>query len=148
MDTLITPITLPERKPENIFSDMRAGHVGIRTTDYEGLIKWYIEKMEFRLIHKWNVGDLKMTYLAPANDDNFWIEILSNGTNDVVHTPVVSGFQHLCFDVDSVDRTLAELNKRGVKTMREPFNVPAIGKRCAFIADLSGNVIELTESIK
>jgi catechol 2,3-dioxygenase-like lactoylglutathione lyase family enzyme len=133
----------------NTLSDIRASHVGIRTTDFEGLINWYIEKLDFRLIQKWNVGDLQLAYLAPANDNNFWIEILSIGSNEPEQAQsIVSGFQHLCFEVDNVDKTLAELNNRGVKTMREPFNVPVIGKRCGFIADLFGNVIELAESIK
>jgi lactoylglutathione lyase len=145
-----TSIQLPEKNDKSIFSNMRAAHVGLRTTDYEGLIAWYIEKLEFRLIKKFSAGDLKLAFLAPANDDNFWIEILSGGVVDTHQEPtlpIISGFQHFCLDVKSVDETLSELRKRDVKVAREPFNVPAIAKRCGFISDPQGNVIEFTESI-
>jgi len=49
--------------------------------------------------------------------------------------------------VDNVDNTLAELRQRGVKVTREPFNIFAIAKRCGFIADMHGNVIEFMESL-
>jgi lactoylglutathione lyase len=150
METPITPLQLPERNTNSIFSSFRAGHVGLRTTDYEGLIQWYTEKLDFRLLKKFSNGDLKMAFLAPANDDNFWIEILSGGIADTAQDPslpIISGFQHLCIDVDSVDHVLAELKIRGVKVAREPFNVPVIGKRCGFVADLCGNIIELAENI-
>jgi len=150
METQITPIQLPEKNSKSIFISMRAAHVGLRATDYEGLIKWYTEKLEFRIIRKFNVGELKMAFLAPANDDNFWVEVLSGGITGYHRNPtqpIISGFQHFCIDVDSVDQTLAELRKREVQVMREPFNVPIIGKRCGFISDPYGNVIEFTENI-
>lgn len=150
MDTLITPITLPTKEPESIFGDMQATHVGIRTADHDGLIRWYMEKLEFRLIRKWNVGDLKLAFLAPANDDNFWIEVISQDTTGVTDhnaQAFISGYHHFCIAVKNVDSTLEELARRGVKTLRAPFDVPAIGKRCGFIADPFGNVIEFTGDI-
>jgi len=127
---------------------MRAAHVGIRTTDYNGLINWYIKKLDFRLVHKFNAGELLLAFLAPANHDHFFIEIYgSNEPDKKVPEAGTSGFQHLCIEVDNVDNTLAELRSRGVNVVREPFNVPAIAKRCGFIADLYGNTIELIENL-
>jgi lactoylglutathione lyase len=150
MQKAVTPIRLPERNNKSIFSSMRAAHVGLRTTDYEGIIEWYTQKLDFRLITKFSNGDLKMAFLAPANDDYFWIEILSGGiagTHQDLTLPIISGFQHFCLDVDNVDATLAELRTREVKVVREPFDVPVIGKRCGFISDPYGNIIELAQNI-
>jgi lactoylglutathione lyase len=144
-------ITMPEKNTEGINGKMRAAHVALRTTDYEGTITWYAEKLGFRLLKKWAVGELKLAFMAPANDNNFWLEILNGGiieTAQDLSQPIISGFQHLCFDVENVDETLSTLRERGVKVIREPFNVAAIGKRCGFIVDLFGNVIEFAEDIR
>jgi len=124
--------------------------MGLRTTDYEASIAWYIEKLGFRLLKKWTAGELKMAFLAPANDDSFWIELLNGGIGETKQDPsqpIISGYQHLCIAVAHVDETLAEMRERGVNVIREPFDVPAIGKRCGFIVDLFGNVIEFAEDI-
>jgi lactoylglutathione lyase/glyoxylase I family protein len=39
------------------------------------------------------------------------------------------------------------LKKREVNIIGEPFDLPVIGKRLAFFADLDGNLIELAETI-
>lgn len=143
-------ITLPVKNNQSIFNSMRAAHVGLRTIDFEGLINWYVEKLDFRVIKKFSNGDLKMAFLAPANDDNFWIEILTGGSTVAIQNSALtisSGFQHFCIEVNSVDDTLAELANRGIDVVRGPFNVPAIAMRCCFINDLYGNVIEFAERI-
>lgn len=138
-------IEMPEKEAQGINGKMRAAHLGLRTTDYEGTIQGYREKLGFRMLKKWTVGDLRLAFLAPANDDNSYIEVLSSGTGgaqqDLSH-PIVSGFQHFCLEVENVEETLAVLRDREVKVLRELFDVPSIGKRCGFIADLYGNVIE------
>lgn len=92
-----------------------------------------------------------VVFLAPANDDNFWIEVLSGGLPDAPPSPshpISSGFQPLCLEVDDVDETLAALREKGIQVAQEPFNVPPIGKRCGFITDLYGNTIEFAANLK
>jgi lactoylglutathione lyase len=145
-----TMLPLPAKNAEGINGTLRADHVGLRTLDFEGTIGWYTEKLGFRLIKQLVVGDLQLAFLAPANDDNFWVEVLSNGpvsAPQAAAAPIVSGFQHLCFSVENVDETLAVLRARGVQVVREPFNVPPIGKRCGFVVDLHGNTLEFMQNI-
>jgi lactoylglutathione lyase/glyoxylase I family protein len=143
-------IEMPVKNPEGVYGKMRAAHIGLRTKDFDGSIRWYTEKLGFRLLKKWSVGELNMAFLAPANDDNFWLEILNGGLSESsqeLSQPIISGFQHLCFDVENLDETIAALRENNATVLREPFPVAAIGKRCGFIADLFGNVIELIENI-
>ncbi len=143
-------IELPAKVPQGINGKMRGAHIGLRTMDFEGTIDWYTEKLGFRVLKKWIVGDLQLAFLAPANDDNFWLEVLSGGLPDAqpnASHPISSGFQHLCLEVDNVEETLAALQAKGVQVAREPFNVPPIGKRCGFITDLHGNVIEFAANL-
>jgi lactoylglutathione lyase len=142
-----TLLKVPAMKLQGITGQIRVAHVGLRTTDYEGTIQWYSEKLGFKVLKKWAMADLKLALLAPANDDNFQLEVLSGG---ITGTPqdaaqsIISGFQHLCFEVENVDETLAALRAQGVQVVQEPFNVLEIGKRCGFIADLHGNVLEFS----
>ena len=50
--------------------------------------------------------------------------------------------------VESVDETLVELKKRGVKIVKEAFELPEISRRLAFFADPWGNLLELAEVIQ
>jgi catechol 2,3-dioxygenase-like lactoylglutathione lyase family enzyme len=149
-----TTIQIPAKNTRSPFSTMRGAHVAVRVPDYETGKKWYMEKLDFRLVHEWPFGDLQLAYLAPANDDNFWVELLAGGTpapkadytdlNESLHP---AGYHHFCIDVKSVDETLGELHQRGVNVVGEAFDLPIIGKRLAFFADPWGNLIELAEKI-
>ena len=58
-----------------------------------------------------------------------------------------AGYHHLCLHVSSVDETVAELRRRGVIIVREPFTLESISRRLAFFADQWGNLIELSEAL-
>ena len=57
------------------------------------------------------------------------------------------GYHHICMHVKNLDATLAELKKRGVTTVGEPFYLATIKRNLAFIADPWGNLIELSEVV-
>jgi hypothetical protein len=40
---------------------------------------WFVEKLDFRVIHEWPYQDQHLAYVGPANDDHFYIEILGDG---------------------------------------------------------------------
>ncbi|MBD2753093.1 VOC family protein [Spirosoma validum] len=154
METPQVTIQLPARNTQSPFSHMRGAHVAVRVPDYEASKQWYMEKLDFRLIHEWPFGDLQLAYLAPANDDNFWVELLAGGQpeaganyTDLDESLHPAGYHHFCIDVPSVDDTLRELSQRGVTLVGEAFNLSAIGKRLAFIADPWGNLIEFAEQL-
>lgn len=143
-------LPMPAKNAQGINGKMRADHIGLRTLDIDGTIGWYTEKLGFRLIKRYAAGPLQLAFLAPANDDDFWLEVLSGGATSQPQTtspPTASGFQHLCLTVENVDETLAALRERGVIVTREPFDVPIIGKRCGFVADLHGNALEFIQNL-
>jgi catechol 2,3-dioxygenase-like lactoylglutathione lyase family enzyme len=149
-----TIIQVPARNANSKFNSIKGAHVALRVPDFEASKKWYVEKLDFRVVHEWPFGDLQLAYLAPADDDNFWIELLAGGNpaprqkfNDLNESLHTEGYHHFCLNVTSVDETLAELRLRQVTIVGEPFNLPAIGKRLAFFSDLDGNLIELAETL-
>jgi len=56
-----------------------------------------------------------------------------------------AGYHHFCLNVNSVDATVETLRSRGVAIVTEPFELPAISRRLAFLCDPFGNLIELAE---
>jgi lactoylglutathione lyase/glyoxylase I family protein len=150
-----TGFNMPALNPKSPLADVSGNHIGLRVPDYAAAIKWYTEKLDFRIIHEWPYADEKLAYLAPANDNNFWLEILAGGElkpqikyTDLGQSLKEAGYHHICLHVTNMDKTLAALKERGVNTIGEPFYLEAITRKLAFIADPWGNLIELSEVIK
>jgi catechol 2,3-dioxygenase-like lactoylglutathione lyase family enzyme len=146
----------PARNPASRFASMKGHHVAVRVPDFEVARRWYIEKLDFRVIHEWPYADLKLAYMGPATDDHFYVELLGDGRPGPIPKPVykdlgdslrLAGYHHFCLQVESVDETVAELRRRGVTIVTEPFELPVINRRLAFFADPFGNLIELAEVI-
>lgn len=147
MESQITPITFSPKNTNSKFSDCKAGHVGIRTTKYNEILKWYEEKLDFRIIRKWNVNDIQLAFIAPPNDNDFIIEVICYDSNEKIDEGgSKSGYNHLSFSVRNLDETIRELERRGIPIERS-FSVPVIGLRVAFISDTFGNTIEFCEEL-
>ena len=149
-----TGFNMPKLYPSSPFADVWGNHVGIRVPDYEAAKKWWIEKLDFRVIHEWPWGDEKLAYLAPANDNSFWVEILAGGKlkpqpsyKDLAEGLEEPGLHHFCLQVKNMEKTVAELKKRGVTIIGNIFYLKDITRKLAIIADPWGNLIELSEVI-
>jgi catechol 2,3-dioxygenase-like lactoylglutathione lyase family enzyme len=148
--------TLPPKNTASAFTAMRGHHVAIRVTDFEITKRWYVEKLDFRVIHEWPFADELLAYLAAANDDHFMIEILGGGDPLPVMPPPYkdlgdslhrAGYHHFCIVVDDIEQTVETLRARGVTIVTEPFRLDDISRKLAFFADPFGNLIELAEVV-
>ncbi|MEV6415237.1 VOC family protein [Kribbella sp. NPDC051718] len=146
--------TNPPKNPASPFASFGGHHVGVRVPDYQAAKEWYTEKLDFRVLQEWPYGELKLAYLSPANDDDFHLELLAGPipfpkepTDDLAVSLQYGGYQHICLHVDSVDATVAELARRGVELVGEPFEIDDISRRLAFFRDPWGNMIELSEML-
>lgn len=147
-------LNTPAINAKSEFASMKGHHVAVRVPNFEQAVIWYTEKLDFRLVHQWAHADQTLAYLAPPTDNDFFIEILGGGTplptpkstySDLGDSLRLAGYHHFCFDVADMDATVTELRRRGVSIIAEPFEVPVIGRRLAFIADPFGNLIELAQ---
>lgn len=145
---------LPPLNAASPLASLKGHHVAVRVPDFETAKRWYVEKLDFRVIHEWPYEDQKLAYVGPAADDSFYIELLGDGKPRPIPKPVYSdlgdslrlaGYHHFCLNVDDMDATVAELRRRGVTIVTEPFELPVIFRRLAFIADPFGNLIELAQ---
>jgi glyoxylase I family protein len=146
--------TPPAKNTKSPFADMRGHHVAVRTPELEAVKRWYVEKLDFRVVAEWDYADEKLAYIAPPVDDHFYIEILGGGEpapmevrpyTDLAHSLKYRGYHHFCLNVASVHDTVDKLRARGVTIVTEPFELAAISRRLAFFSDPFGNLIELAE---
>jgi glyoxylase I family protein len=146
--------THPAKNPASPFASFGGHHVGVRVPDYEAAKNWYTEKLDFRVLQEWPYGDLQLAYLSPAADDDFHLELLAGPVphlkpilDDLGVSLEYGGYQHVCLHVDNVDAARAELIRRGVDIIGEPFEIEDISRRLAFLRDPWGNMIELSETL-
>src|SRR5207249_5359603 len=72
--------TPPPLNPKSAFASIKGDHVALRVADFEGSKRWFIERLDFRVLVEWsNEEKLRLAYLAPANDSAFCIEIIGDG---------------------------------------------------------------------
>ncbi|QET04583.1 VOC family protein [Cupriavidus pauculus] len=145
-------VTTPAVNANSPLASMKGHHVAVRVPSFDTAVQWYTEMLDFRVVHRWTYADQRLAYLAPASDDAFFVEILGDGEPLPIPKPVYSdlgdslrlaGYHHFCINVGDMDAAVAELRRRGVQIVAEPFELPAIGRKLAFIADPFGNLIEL-----
>lgn len=134
------------------FASWRGDHAGIRVPDFAAAVAWYGDTLDFRLLGQMPLGEKTLAFMAPAADEHFRIELIAGpGCTARAHfdqlsdTHATGGWHHLCFRVDDVDATIAELQRRAVRIVSPARAVPALGIRFAFIADPWGNLIELMQ---
>jgi lactoylglutathione lyase/glyoxylase I family protein len=144
----------PPLNADSPLASMKGHHVAMRVPDFEAAKRWFVEKLDFRVIHEWPYADQHLAYVAPPTDDAFFVELLGDGDPKPIPKPVYSdlgdslrlaGYHHFCLNVADIEATVAELRRRGVTIVTEPFELPVINRRLAFIADPFGNLIELAQ---
>ena len=147
---------LPPKKPVSPFAGWRGHHVGVRVKNLDEAKNWYVEKLDFRVVHEWPYADEQLAYIAPPNDDAFLVELLGGGDPLPIDAPGYSdlgdslrhaGYHHFCINVPDIEKAVADLRARGVKIVTEPFKLDAISRKLAFFADPSGHLIELAEIV-
>lgn len=139
---------------EHPFASWVGHHAAIRVPDYEISKDWFVERLGWRVTQEWMYGDLQLAYIAPPGDDHFHVEILAGPGaaaqrqyDSVDASLTQNGLNHVCIQVASVDDSLAELRRRDVTIVGEPFELEAINSRLAFFADPFGNLFELKQSL-
>src|SRR6202000_2324102 len=77
--TMMSDFKIPAKNAASPFAGWRGHHVGVRVRDLEEAKSWYVEKLDFRVVHEWPYADEQLAYIAPPNDDAFLVELLGGG---------------------------------------------------------------------
>ncbi len=134
------------------FNSWTVDHIAIRVPDFDTAAAWYTEKLDFRVTKSWTQGDMKIGFISPAAPASAQFELLGGaGAAPRPHYASlqdsfsVSGWHHVCLDVENVDAAVAELKRRGVDVVVEPVDNLQAGRRLAFFSDPWGNLFKVTQ---
>lgn len=122
----------------------RMHHVAIIVSDYERAKEFYVEKLGFPILRenfRAERGDWKLDLKFGDGE----LEIFAvPGAPERPSYPEALGLRHLAFWVDSVEKTVAELERRGISC--EPIRTDSFtGKAMTFFHDPDGLPLELHE---
>jgi catechol 2,3-dioxygenase-like lactoylglutathione lyase family enzyme len=112
-------------------------HTAIASPDPKKLAEWYVQHLDFRINFTYDGN-----YFVRAADGSM-LEIIPSAGDRAPQQLKDPGIRHLAISVDDFDTALAELKKRQVHMLGEPFVNQ--GNRLAFFADCDGNFLHLIQ---
>ena len=119
-------------------------HVAIIASDYEVSKDFYVNKLGFEILRE-NYREQREDYKLDLNLGDCEIELfgIKNAPKRPSY-PEACGLRHLAFQVDCIEKVIAELNARGIET--EPIRTDEFtDKKATFFKDPDGLPLELHE---
>ena len=120
-------------------------HIAIICSDYAISKNFYTETLGLEIIREVYREERNSYKLDLALNGNYIIELFSfPNPPQRVSRPEAVGLRHLAFAVDNLEKSIQELNQKGIST--EPIRTDEFtGKRFTFFADPDDLPIELYE---
>jgi lactoylglutathione lyase len=117
------------------------GHVAFNVRDLDAALAFYRDKLGFAEMFRLHREDGAVSLLYLRVTDTQYLELFPT----LNEAPADDRkFSHLCLEVEDLDATVAELEKRGVNIV-SPRAQGKAGSWQAWIADGEGNRIELMQ---
>jgi lactoylglutathione lyase len=124
-------------------------HTSIRTSDIEKAIEFYSKFLGLKLISRREIpqNDAEISFLQDPDGKGATLELTFYKNQKKFIQPDYENrlFDHLAFEVESMEKTIAAMHKEGVTVTDEPFRLAPNGMLIAFVEDPDGTLIELIE---
>lgn len=119
-------------------------HIAIIGSNYEQSKRFYTELLGFEIIRE-NYRKDRDDYKIDLKCGNQELELfIIKDAPKRASYPEASGLRHLAFYVDDVEKTVLELNAKGIET--EPVRIDEFtGKKMTFFQDPDGLPLEIHE---
>jgi len=121
---------------------MRFLHVMIRVKDIDKSLKFYTELLNMNLTDKVRLADSTLYYLSDE-DGQTQIELTHNDESPAKDYSLGNGFGHFAFKADSMDEFSEKMKAMGYEYLYEPFYMPEVNMKIAFLKDPDGYEIEI-----
>ena len=138
-----------EMPKDNFLSDASFFHISLTAKDKEALVKWYIEKLNFKILFRNELPEIGMSVIF-IGLNNFQLEIIEtkNFKKNIRKNPPFNterqGFGNISIAVYDLEIVYQELKKRNVTITNAPITLNN-GFKIMFIDDLEGNDIEFIQ---
>ena len=125
---------------------MKFLHSMIRVKNEEKAIRFYCELLGLKKGKRIRLEDCYLQYLIDENT-NTEIELTIN--DEIPSSGYSNGrtFGHFAFECDNLDEIDKKMKEMGYSWEIEPFYMPEIKTRIAFLLDSDNNEVELIEKI-
>lgn len=125
---------------------MRILHTMIRVGDLDRSLQFYTDVLGMRLLRRKDYPDGKFTlaFVGYGEEaEEAVIELTYNWGES--HYDLGNGFGHIAVGVEDIQKTCAEIKRRGGKVVREPGPMKHGSTVIAFVEDPDGYKLELIE---
>jgi len=123
---------------------MKFLHTSITVKDMDKTIKFYIDNLGLKLVNRKEIpeNNAEIAFLEEEKTNyrielTYWREKKEYSEGDQL--------DHLAFEVEDIDKSIAEFRLKGVKIAKEPYSLSNSNKKIAFIIDPNGIWIELIQ---
>lgn len=123
----------------------RIHHVAIICSDYQKSKEFYVDKLGFEIENEVYRKERNSYKLDLKISGIYQIELFSfPNPPERINSPEARGLRHLAFEVDDIEKTVAELNEKEIKT--ETVRIDEItGKKFTFFKDPDNLPLEVYE---
>lgn len=125
---------------------MKLLHTMIRVKDAEKSLRFYTELLNMKLDKKKRLEDCDL-YFLNDEDGTTQLELTVNDETPSEGYQLGTGFGHLAFSVESLDKFTEKLHSLGYEYLYEPFDLNGKGTKIAFVKDPDGYEIEMIEKV-
>ena len=115
-------------------------HTAIASPNPRALAQWYVDHLEFVINFEYDGN-----FFVRAQNGSM-LEIIPSDGDRGSNKMKDPGIRHLAVEVEDFDLGLAELKKKNVNFVTEPYNNQ--GNRLVFFTDLDGNLLHLISRVK
>jgi lactoylglutathione lyase len=120
-------------------------HMALTVKDMEKAADFYCKALGFKRVFdltKPNTGAPWIVYLHLGQ--KYFVELFYNGTVDNPWNESLRGFNHICFEVDDIQKTAEQIEKSGYRLDKQPKKGADNNWQC-WITDPDGVRIELMQ---
>jgi lactoylglutathione lyase len=122
-------------------------HTSIRTSNLEKSIDFYTGFLGLKLLSKREIpqNHAEIAFLQDLESKGVTLELTFYRKQKKFIQPDYEDrlFDHIAFEVDSMEKTIAAMRHDGVTITDEPFRLSSDGALIAFVEDPDGTLIEL-----
>ena len=130
-------------------------HIGLVARNFDVMANWYQQVLGFELIKQWEMPEIQPgVRMAFLKYGSFILELLGDGEKlghrvalDPLEDYQITGYRHIAFAVDDVDRLIAGLEAKGASIFFPPYTFDVPNIRASLVRDPEGNTIEFMKRL-
>jgi lactoylglutathione lyase len=124
-------------------------HTSIRTSDIDKSIDFYTRLMDLKLLSRREIpqNNAEIAFLQDSEGRGARLELtFYRKQKKFIQADYEERlFDHIAFEVESMERIISRMRKENVTITDEPFRLGPTGPLIAFVEDPDGTLIELIE---